>query len=111
MSINFGKYDQRIVIQSYAETRGADGSAVRSYSTLYTLWANVVPTGGNEVDQSDEKVGTTMIDVRVRAKTLTLNDTMRIVWRGQTYNITNIQPFGTRLNEGYFLSAVAKDND
>lgn len=111
MGINFGKYDQKITIQSYTETRGADGSAIRAYSTLYTVWAKVIPTGGTEVNQSDEKTATRNLDIEVRATGLTLNETMRIVWRGNIYNITEIDEFGTRLNEGYFIKAIAKDND
>lgn len=110
MGINFGKYDQRIVIQSYAESRGADGSAIRTYSTLYTLWAKVIPIGGSEGQQSDEKMASIIIDVEVRATGLTLNETMRIVWRNNTFNITSIDEFGSRLNEGYKIRAIAKDN-
>ena len=108
--INFGKYDQSIVIQNYAETRGANGESIRTYSTLYTVWAKVTPTGGSESQETEEKVATTVINVEVRATGLTINETMRIVWRNKTYNITNTQPFGTRLNEGVFLTAIAKDN-
>jgi head-tail adaptor len=111
MSINFGKYDQEITIQSYTETRGADGSAIRTYSTLYSVWAKVTPSGGTESDQSDEKVASIVIDVEVRATGLTLNETMRLVWRSKTFNIDSIDEFGTRLNEGYKIRAIAKDND
>lgn len=108
--INFGKYDQQVVIQSYSESRGADGSAIRTYSTLYTLWAQVIPTGGGESEQSDEKVANINIQVNVRAPGITLNETMRLVWRSKTFDIVSIDEFGTRLNEGYTLNCVAKDN-
>ena len=108
--INFGKYDQSIVIQNYAETRGANGESIRAYSTLYTVWAKVIPTGGGESQETEEKVASIQINCEVRATGLTINETMRIVWRGNTYNITNIDPFGTRLNEGFLITAVAKDN-
>jgi len=83
MPINFGKYDQRIVIQNYTEVNNGDGSVTRTYSTLYTLWAMVKPIGGSETQQSDEKVANIVIDCEVRAPGLTLNETMRIVWRGK----------------------------
>lgn len=111
MSINFGKYDQRVVIQNYTETQQSDGGVVRVYSTLYTLWAKVTPVGGSETQQSEEKVANIIIDVDVRATGLTLNETMRMVWRGKTFNITSIDEFGTRLNEGYKIRGTAKDND
>jgi SPP1 family predicted phage head-tail adaptor len=112
MSINFGKYDQLINIESYTETRNSSGDAIRSYSTLYSsIWAKVIPAGGVESNQADEKVASIVIDVEVRATGLTLNETMRIVWRSKTFNIDSIDEFGTRLNEGYKIRAIAKDND
>ena len=112
MSINFGKYDQLIDIESYTQTRNSSGDAVRSYSTLYgNIWAKVTPSGGTESNQSNEKTASIVIDVEVRATGLTLNETMRIVWRDKTFNIDSIDEFGSRLNEGYKIRAIAKDND
>lgn len=110
MPINFGKYDQQITIQSYAETRGSNGEAVRTYSTLYSLWGKVIPAGGGESQQGDEKVAGIIIDCEIRATGLTINETMRVVWRSKTFNITSIDEFGSRLNEGYKIRAIAKDN-
>jgi len=78
MSINFGKYDQRVEILNYTQT---------------------------------QKVANIIIDVDVRATGLTLNETMRMTWRGKTFNITSIDEFGSRLNEGYKIRGTAKDND
>jgi len=39
--MNIGKLDQRIVFQSYTETRSASGGVVRDYSTYATRWAQV----------------------------------------------------------------------
>jgi hypothetical protein len=36
---------------------------------------------------------------------------MRLTWRGKTFNITSIDEFGARLNEGLKIRAIAKDND
>ena len=111
MPINFGKYDQRVIIQSYSETRNSSGDAIRTYATLYTLWAKVIPVGGTESNQANEKTASIVIDIEVRATGLTLNETMRLVWRGKTFNIDSIDEFGSRLNEGYKIRAIAKDND
>lgn len=110
MSINFGKCDQEIVIQSYVESRGANGESIWTFSTLYSLWAKVTPSGGSESQSDEEKLASIIIDCEVRATGLTLNETMRIVWRGKTFNITSIDEFGSRLNEGYKIRAIAKDN-
>lgn len=111
MGINFGKYDQQILILSPTSTRDSDGGVSVSYSTLYTVWAKVTPSGGGETQQSSEKVANIIIDCEVRATGLTINETMRITWRGKVFNITSIDEFGTRLNEGYKIRGVAKDND
>jgi head-tail adaptor len=111
MSINFGKYDQRVEILNYTQTRSSDGGELRVYSVLYTVWAKVTPVGGSETQQSEEKVANIIIDVDVRATGLTLNETMRMNWRGKTFNITSIDEFGSRLNEGYKIRGTAKDND
>jgi head-tail adaptor len=111
MSINFGKYDQRVEILNYTQTRSSDGGELRVYSVLYTVWAKVTPVGGSETQQSDEKVANIIIDVDVRATGLTLNETMRMNWKGKTFNITSIDEFGMRLNEGYKIRGTAKDND
>ena len=110
MGINIGKYDQRILVQNWTESRNLDGSASRSFSTLYTLWAKVTPKGGNEVNQSDEKTAVKRAIFEVRANGVTLNETMRITWRNEVYNITNVSSNGTRLKEVYIIEAIAKDN-
>lgn len=111
MGINFGKYDQRIEVLAPNGATADDGSPLWVYSTLYNLWAKVLPIGGAEGQQSDEKVANIIIDVEVRATGLTLNETMRMVWRDKTFNITSIDEFGSRLNEGYKIRGIAKDND
>jgi len=95
MSINFGKYDQRVEILNYTQTRSSDGGELRVYSVLYTLWAKVTPVGGSETQQSEEKVA----------------NIISMTWRGKTFNITSIDEFGSRLNEGYKIRGTAKDND
>jgi len=112
MSLNFGKYDQLIDIKSFAEISNGNGSVTRTFTNLYTnIWAEVTPVGGSESNESDERVANISIDVKVRATGLTLNETMRIIWRGKTYNITSIDEFGSRLKEGLKIRGVAKDND
>ena len=111
MPINFGKYDQTILILTPTSTRDSDGGVSVSFSTLYTLWAKVTPSGGTETQQSSEKVASIIIDVEVRATGLTINETMRMSWRGNVFNITSVDQFGSRLNEGLKIRGVAKDND
>ena len=110
MSLNFGKFDQKITVSSYSESEGTNGESVRTYSTLYTLWARITPGGGAETQQSNEKVSNSIIDVEVRAVGLSINETMRIGWDGKDWNITSINRNGTRLKESYLIHAISKDN-
>ena len=109
--LNFGKYDQRIVIQNYSESRGSDGSIIRAFTTYATVWAKVKPTGGAEGEEANEKTANRIIEVEIRQGSLVIDETMRIVWRGDTYNITSIDDWGVRLRESYKIRAKAKDND
>lgn len=108
--MEIGKLDQRIVFQSYTETRSASGGVVRDYSTYATRWAQVLPKGGNEAQEAMEKTARRICDFIVRKGGLTLNETMRIVWRGETFDITTIDPSGLRLNEFILIRGVSKDN-
>lgn len=108
--MNIGKLDQRIVFQSYSETRSASGGVIRDYSTYATRWAQVIPKGGGESQEAMEKTARRIADFIVRKNGLTLNETMRIEWRGQVFNITTIDEGGTRLNEYYLIRGVSKDN-
>lgn len=108
--MEIGKLDQRIVFQSYTETRSASGGVVRDYSTYATRWAQVLPKGGNEAQEAMEKTARRICDFVVRKGGLTLNETMRIVWRGETFDITTIDPNGLRLNEFILIRGVSKDN-
>ena len=108
--MNIGKLDQRIVFLSYTETKGANGGVVRDYSTYATRWAQVLPKGGNEVQEAKEKTARRIADFIVRKNGLTINEKMRITWRGETFDITTIDYAGTRLNEYYMIRGVSKDN-
>lgn len=96
----------------YTETRGANGGVIRDYSNLIaTRWAKVTPVSGGETIESTEKVARILIDVELYAGGLTLDETMRIIWREKAFNITSIDEAGYVLNETLKIRAVAKDNE
>lgn len=109
--MNIGKLNQRIIFQSYAETRAANGGVIRNYTTFATRWAYVDMRGGNEGQQAEQKTARIPVDFHVRAGGLTINETMRIVWRGLTYDITSIQSEGQMLNQFYIIRGLAKDDN
>ena len=105
-----GRLNQRIIIQNYSQTQNSFGEVVRSYSTLYTRWANVKPTGGAESIQADEKVASRIAEFTIRMQGTTINETMRIVWNSSTWEIVSIDEGGINLKEYYKIQAVSKDS-
>jgi SPP1 family predicted phage head-tail adaptor len=105
-----GRLNQRIIIQNYSETQNSFGEVVRSYSTLYTRWAQVKPTGGSESIQADEKVASRVAEFTIRMQGTTIDEKMRIVWNSYTWEIVSIDEIGINLKEGYKITAVSKDS-
>ena len=105
-----GRLNQRIIIQNYSETQNSFGEVVRSYSTLYTRWAQVKPTGGSESIQADEKVASRIAEFTIRMQGNTIDEKMRIVWNDFTWEIVSIDEIGINLKEGYRITAVSKDS-
>jgi SPP1 family predicted phage head-tail adaptor len=105
-----GRLNQRIIIQNYSETQNSFGEVVRSYSTLYTRWAQVKPTGGNESIQADEKVASRIAEFTIRMQGTTIDEKMRIEWNDFTWEIVSIDEIGINLKEGYRITAVSKDS-
>lgn len=105
-----GRLNQRIIIQNYSQTQNSFGEVVRSYSTLYTRWANVKPTGGSESIQADEKVASRIAEFTIRMQGITIDEKMRIVWNDFTWEIVSIDEGGINLKEYYKIQAVSKDS-
>ena len=110
MAINIGKYNQRITFQGYSEEQNSYGEVVRTYTDLYTRWAQVKPTAGIESIQADEKVASRTAKFWVRQQGININEIMRIVWNNQTFDIISIDEFGTNLRDGYEIVGVSKDS-
>lgn len=105
-----GRLNQRIQIQTYSETQNSFGEVVREYSTLYSRWAQVKPTGGAESIQADEKVASRVAEFTIRMQGTTINETYRIVWNNYTWEIVSIDEGGINLKEYYKIIAVSKDS-
>ena len=95
-----GRLDQRVTFQT--ETLADDGQGGRTSSgwadiaATPTVWANVDQMRGNENDIGERRQNNTYsISVLVRNRS-DLTETMRLVWRGRTYNIRSILPHNFR---------------
>jgi SPP1 family predicted phage head-tail adaptor len=84
-----GALDQRVTIQSKTATRDAYGAEVITWSDVATVWMEAEPLSGREyiaMRQTQSDV-TTRFRCRYRAGITTA---MRLVWRTQPFNITEV---------------------
>lgn len=86
-----GDLRHRVLIQQQVTTRDEDGVQTTSWVDVATVWASVEPLSAREFIQSGQTQAavTARITIRYRAGLL---PTMRLVHRGQTYNIAGLLP-------------------
>ncbi len=110
--INIGSLNQRVVLKQKTSAQDALGQQVWIFSTYATVWANVIATGGGESTEANEKTANRFIEVLIRASGLTLNETMRLTWNGDDWNIVSINEYqltnGSKV--GYTLKCKSKDS-
>jgi len=104
-----GKYKERVEIYTRTQSKDEFGQAVATYSLLYTLWARYLSTGGSEAFETKEKTARNYAEFSVRYQGLTLDATMRLVWKGETFDIQAIEQ--TEFRNYYTLKCISKDND
>lgn len=85
-----GKLDKKITLQSYGKTNNS-GQLEIVYADAAEVWAEIISRRGNEAFESARTNAHRIIRVRIRYRAdVTLK--WRIVWEGQTYNITDLDP-------------------
>lgn len=91
MSIAAGDLRHRVLIQQEVTTRDEDGVQTTSWVDVVTVWASVEPLSAREFIQSGQTQAalTARITIRYREGLL---PTMRIVHRGQVFNIAGVLP-------------------
>lgn len=104
-----GKYKERVEIYTRTLTKDSYGQDVSSYALLYTLWAQYIPTGGSESFEEKEKTAKRYAEFRIRYQGITINETMRLKWNGDWYDIQSIDEVEFR--SFYALRCLNKDND
>ena len=84
-----GKMDRRVVLQTATESRDAYGQSISTWSTTYTVWADVFPLPYTEQFEGDRKTEQTLYKVRMRWVT-GIVPTMRMVYGGYNYDIVSV---------------------
>lgn len=86
--MNIGKMDQQIILQSLAETNSG-GSLSQAWSTVATVWGNVLQPRGSEAFEASRLNATETIRVRIRYRSDVLTK-WRLQWMGQNYSINEL---------------------
>jgi SPP1 family predicted phage head-tail adaptor len=86
----FAKFDRRIVIQEKTNTSDTYNQPVPTWATFATVWASVDDRSGGESFQADQLTAyrNTVFTIRYLSG---LNETMRIKYNLQYYNIRMIK--------------------
>jgi len=90
-----GQMDRRITIQTFSETTDSFGQEVKSFSTLASVWANVVEKVGSEGEDGEMIAATKKVEFVIRYRT-DVNEEMRISYNSNTYKIQAIQSADAR---------------
>lgn len=93
-----GQLDRRITLQTFSEATDSFGQEVKTYSTLASVWANVVEkigVGNGEGEKGDMIAATKKVEFIIRYRT-DVNEQMRISYNSNTYKITAIQSADAR---------------
>ncbi|QNH21257.1 Phage head-tail joining protein [Xanthomonas sp. GW] len=86
-----GDLRHRVLIQQQVTTRDSDGVSQTAWQDVAAVWAAVEPLSAREFVQSSQTQAavTARITIRYRAG---LAPTMRILHRGQVFNIAGLLP-------------------
>lgn len=90
-----GPLDRRITIQTHTDTRDGAGEPVPAWTTLATVWANVLHLRGTEPFEGQQfnAQRVTVFTIRYRDD---VDETMQVSFDGQTYDIEGISELGRR---------------
>lgn len=103
--INAGELNQRITLQQKTTTRNAIGEAVVTWSDVATVWAKVMPLRGNAFYAANQEQH--VVDARFMIRERSgLSVGMRLLWKGQPYDITNLIPGTDQYQDTIEINAI-----
>lgn len=99
--------DRRIIVESKSEAVDVYGFRSLTWSTLITVWANIVHETGKEQTDNKDRGTQRMIKFRTRYND-TITNEMRIIWNGNHYKIEDIKEIGRREGLLIFTNLLAQ---
>jgi SPP1 family predicted phage head-tail adaptor len=106
--MNAGDLDRAIRIERATVVQNEFGEEIQTWRTVAECRAQVVPLRGAERFQSRQEFATAETHFRIRYRS-GIKPTDRIVYDGQTYDITDIREIGRRV--GLDIMATLKNPD
>ncbi len=96
--MRIGKSDRRITIQRYTTTTNTYGERVQSYSTLLTVWAELMKTGEGMTERittdQDMPVQRVRFKIRSSSDSRGIKADDRVLYDSKFYNIQGIEEVG-----------------
>jgi SPP1 family predicted phage head-tail adaptor len=89
-----GKLDQRVTIQTRTAASDGGGGTYYSWANTATVWAHVKPRVARESLQEGRVNASQVVTFTIRNRAL--DETQRLVWRGEAYNIRAVMREGAR---------------
>jgi SPP1 family predicted phage head-tail adaptor len=89
-SLSAGRLRHRISIEDQTEVLDSNGARVLAWVPVADVWAAVEPLSAREFIQSASTQSRVVARITIRAREL--SPTMRIIHRGQAYNIHGVLP-------------------
>lgn len=102
-----GRLDRRITIQTFTESNNTFREPIKTWVTLATVWAQLVPQRGTEryaIREGQAVDARALVIWRIRHRT-DVTTLMRISYGGELYDIQDIREIGRR--EGLELATSA----
>jgi SPP1 family predicted phage head-tail adaptor len=101
-----GKLDRRLTIQQKTITRGSMGEVVETWATVAIVWARLLSSKGREFYSGGVQLGVedAGFQIRYSAAVGAMDQTWRVVYEGQPYNVFSVSEVGRR----EYLTILAK---
>lgn len=104
-----GMLRNRIEIQAQASVTDAGGTTrTGAWSTVGYSWAHIINAGASEIVEGKQVVAQRTTLFRCRKPGFDINETMRVLHGGKTYNINSIE--GHNVPELVDIKATLRDN-
>jgi len=97
--MKFQRLDRRITIQSQDDTRNNFGEVEKDYTTVATVWAQVIYKGGQkETPEAEQMFAQQNIEFFIRHPqgSFTITETDRVVFESRNYEILGQEEVGRR---------------